>query len=103
MLIETSPAFATIPPATPSLRQGRFEEKLARVIAAGSPRSTIRAAVEQLVDQLRWQQVPASRGVAMIMDVVARAAATETRAFDTQDDCLALVAHWATRRYARAD
>lgn len=102
MLIETSPASATILPATPSLRQGRFEEKLARVIAAGCPRSTIRAAVEQLADQLRWQQVPASRGVAMIMDVVARAAA-ETRAFDTQADCLALVTHWATRRYARAD
>lgn len=103
MLIETSPFSATTPSATLPSRQGRFEETLARAISAGCPRSTIREAVEQLVDHLRWQSIPAARGVAIVMDVATRAGVSERRAFDSQADCLTLVARWATHRYARAD
>ena len=103
MLIETSPVPAPIPSAAPSSRQDRLEAKLARVVSAGCPRSAIRDAVEQLVDQLRWQRVPGSRAVAIVMDVVSRAAPVETRAFDTQADCLTLPARWAAKRYARVD
>ncbi|PYP81257.1 MAG: hypothetical protein DMD35_02005 [Gemmatimonadetes bacterium] len=53
--------------------------------------------------KLRWQSIPAARGVAIVMDVASRAAVSETRAFDSQADCLTLVARWATHRYARAD
>lgn len=102
MLIETSPGHAPLPSAARSFRQDRLEAKLARVIAAGSPRSAIRDAVQQLVDQLRWQQIPASRGVAIVMDVVSSAAPAETYAFDAQADCLMLAGRWAAQRYARA-
>ncbi len=74
-----------------------------RAISAGCPRSTIRAAVEQLVDHLRWQSIPAARGVAIVMDVAARATSSETNAFGSQADCMTLVARWATHRYGRAD
>jgi len=103
MLIETSPVAAAIPSSPLPSRQGRFEESVVRAISAGCPRSTIREAVEQLVDHLRWQSIPAARGVAIVMDVAARAAASETRAFGSQADCLTLVARWATHRYGRTD
>jgi len=103
MQIETSPFSATIPSAALPSRQGRFEETVARAISAGCPRSTIREAVEQLVDHLRWQGIPAARGVAIVMDAASRATRSETRAFDSQGDCLTLVAGWASRRYLRAD
>ena len=103
MLIETSPGPAPIPSAVSSLRQDRLEAKLARVISAECPRSAIRDAVEQLVDQLRWQRIPAASGVAIVMEVAARAVPAETRAFDTRADCLTLAARWAAQRYARAD
>ena len=102
MLIETSPVAAAIPSSPLPSRQGRFEESVVRAISAGCPRSTIREAVEQLVDHLRWQSIPAARGVAIVMDVAARAA-TEPRAFGSQADCLTLVARWATHRYGRTD
>jgi len=103
MQIETSPLSATIPSATLPSRQGRFEEMVARTISAGCPRSTIREAVEQLVDHLRRQRIPATRGVAIVMDVASRATVSETRGFESEADCLALVAGWASRRYLRAD
>ena len=103
MLIETSSLPAPIPSAAPSFRQGRLEAKLAHVISAGCPRSAIRDAVEQLVEQLRWQRVPESRAVAIVMDVVWGAAPAESHGSDTQADCLPLAAHWASRRYARTD
>ena len=103
MLTETSPVAAAITPVTLPTRQGRFEERVARAISAGCPRSTIREAVEQLVVQLRWQNIPAARGVAIVLDVASRAGTSETRAFDSQADGLSLVARWATHRYARAD
>jgi hypothetical protein len=103
MLIETSPVAVAIPPVTLPTRQVRFEERVARAISTGCPRSTIREAVEQLVDQLRWQNVQAARGVAIVMDVASRAGVSETRAFDSQADCLTLVARWATHRYAQTE
>ena len=102
-MMDTSPVAAAVPAITLPTRQDRFEERVARAISTGRPRSTIREAVEQLVDQLRWQHVPAARGVAIVMEVASRAGMSETRAFDSQADCLTLVARWATHRYGRTD
>jgi hypothetical protein len=104
-----SPSFPaglrTSPGLTP--RQDRLEAKVALAIASGSPRSTLRDAVVQLVDHLRLQGVPASRGVATITEAAARAAnavgSDRARAASLPIDWATLVSSWASARYSRAD
>ena len=104
---ELSPSFRAV--LTP--RQDRFEERLVRAIANGGPRSTMRDAVHQLVDHLRLQGVPASRGLAIVLDVASRGSRSASDARDQHEgmnpfgplDCLALVRGWAATRYGRAD
>ena len=106
MLPESSLPAASLRTLTPTLRQGRLEERVAQAIAAGAPRSTTREAVDQLVIHLRRHQVPVERSVAIVMAVASQAVATrppDSRIFETSVDYLSLVATWARVRYARAD
>lgn len=88
-------------------RQDRLEARMAEAIRNQSPRSTLREIVTQLVDHLRLQGVPASRGIAAITDIAARAANAVPRDManiaDTPVDVSALVSSWASARYGRAD
>lgn len=94
-------------------RQDRFEERLVRAIANDGPRSVMRDAVHQLVDHLRLQGVPASRGLAIVLDVASRGSrkpGDDARGEHRQSmrplgpsDCLTLVSQWAAARYGRAD
>ena len=88
-------------------RQDRLEASLARAITSGSPRSTLREIVVQLVDHLRLQGVPASHGVATITEAATRAAnavgGDRASAASLPIDCPTLVSTWATARYSRAD
>lgn len=105
-MTESSLAAAGIHPIVSSWRQGRLEQKVAQAIVAAAPRSTIRGAVDELVLHLRRQDIPAERGLAIVMDVASHAVAirpADLRPFETPVDCLALVARWAKQRYARGD
>lgn len=94
-------------------RQDRFEARLAHAVSCGSPRSAMRDAVHQLVDHLRLRGVPASRGLAIVMEVASRGSASRVDSPPTEQqvdtspfgplECLALVSRWAAARYARAD
>ena len=99
-------------PAVLTPRQDRLEERLARAVASNAPRSTVREAVHQLVDHLRLQGIPASRGLEIVMDVASRGsrAATDAARHDRWSpspfgpfDGLGLVPEWAATRYNRAD
>jgi hypothetical protein len=106
MLPESALSGPSLRSVAPTLRQGRLEERVAQAIAAAAPRSTIRDAVDQLVMHLRWLQIPAERGVAIVIDVASRAIAARpatSRDLDTSLDYTTLVAAWARGRYARAD
>src|SRR5687768_4556992 len=90
-------------------RQDRFEERLVRAISSSGPRSAMRDAANQLVDHLRLQGIPASHGLAIVMEVASRGSRSQNGviAEDQREDmsplgpsdCLALVARWATARY----
>ena len=106
MLTDTSPAASAIAPLVPSLRQRRLEENVTQAIVEDGPRSAIRQAVDQLVLHLSARRVPAAHGVAIVIDVASRAMSSmpgDSRALLASDDGLALVAGWATARYARDD
>lgn len=99
-------------PAVLTPRQDRLEERLARAVASGATRSTVREAVHQLVDHLRLQGIPASRGLEMVMDVASRGSRSMSDAARADQwssspfgplDGLALVPEWAATRYRRAD
>lgn len=88
-------------------RQDRLEANLARAIANDSPRSTLRETVVQLVDHLRLQGVPASRGIETITEAARRVSnaveGVRPSATRLPIDCPTLVSTWASARYARAD
>ena len=106
MLPESAMSTSSLRSVAPTFRQGRLEERVRQAIVAEAPRSTIRDAVDQLVTQLRWQEVPADRGVALVTDVASRAVAatqSDSGSAATSADYVTLVAAWARVRYARAD
>jgi hypothetical protein len=88
-------------------RQDRLERAIAMAMRRRSPRSALRASVQQLVDLFRLQEVPPERGVTRIRALVARAALAagpdDSPAELALDERLALVVQWATQRYHRAD
>jgi len=94
-------------------RQDRLEGRLIRAISSGGPRSAMREAVHQLVDHLSLQGIPASRGLAIVMEVASRSSRAASDAADTDQrgnlsplgplDCVALVSRWAAARYGLAD
>lgn len=73
----------------------------------------MRDATNQLVDHLRLQGIPASRGLAIVMAVASRGSRSQNGVIgDDQhedmsplgpSDCLVLVSRWAAARYERAD
>lgn len=84
-----------------------------RAISNGDPRSAMRDATNQLVDHLRLQGMPASRGLAIVMEVASRGSRSQRDVVGEDQyedmrplgplDCLALVSRWAAARYGRAD